>query len=180
MKLEKILSKLSPEEQVFVSGLIDKDPLTGVYNRRKFDQDIELVVAMSDRMNRGTSLLFIDIDNFKSYNDQYGHQKGDQALRDVTKTIENSLRDYDQIHIYRYGGEEFVVIIPDIKPKESFKIGDRLRENVKETCGITISIGISHYREISDDLQGLVNSADKALYEAKRGGRDRVVIFKDS
>lgn len=180
MKLEKILSKLSPEEQVFVSGLIDKDPLTGVYNRRKFDQDIGLVVAMSDRMNRGTSLLFIDIDNFKSYNDQYGHQKGDQALRDVTKAIENSLRDYDQIHIYRYGGEEFVVIIPDIKPKESFKIGDRLRENVKEACGITISIGISHYREISDDLQGLVNSADKALYEAKRRGRDRVVIFEES
>jgi len=128
--------------------LIDKDPLTGAYNRRKFDRDIELVVAMSDRMNSGTSLLFIDIDNFKNYNDQYGHQKGDQALRDVTKAIENSLRYYDQIHIYRYGGEEFVVIIPNITPKDSFRIGDRLREKVKEACGITISIGISHYREL--------------------------------
>ena len=105
MELEKILSKLSKEEQMFINGLIDKDPLTGVYNRRKFDRDIELVVAMSDRMNSGTSLLFIDIDNFKNYNDKHGHQKGDQALRDVTKSIENSLRYYDQIHIYRYGGE---------------------------------------------------------------------------
>jgi len=180
MELEKILSKLSPEEQVFVSGLIDKDPLTGVYNRRKFDRDIELVVAMSDRMNRGTSLLILDIDHFKRFNDQYGHQKGDQVLREVTRAIENSLRYYDQIHLYRYGGEEFVVIIPDITPTDSFNIGDRLRKNVKEACGITISIGISHYRESSDDLQSLLNNADKALYEAKRRGRDQVVIFEES
>ena len=180
MELEKILSKLSPEERVFVNGLIDKDPLTGVYNRRKFDRDIELVVAMSDRMNKGTSLLIIDIDHFKRFNDQYGHQKGDQALKEVTGAIENSLRYYDQIHLYRYGGEEFVVLIPDITPSDAFKIGDRLRENVKEACGITISIGISHYREISDDMQSLLSNADKALYEAKRRGRDQVVIFEGS
>ena len=180
MELEDILRKLPPEERAFVHGLIDKDPLTGVYNRRKFDRDIELVVAMSDRMNKGTSLLIIDIDHFKKYNDQYGHQKGDQVLKEVTRAIENSLRYYDQIHLYRYGGEEFVVLIPDITPPDSFKIGDRVRENVKEACGVTISIGISHYREISDDMQSLLNNADKALYEAKRKGRDQVVIFEGS
>ena len=177
MELEEIMSKLSSEEKVFVSSLIDKDPLTGLYNRRKFDQDIELVLSMSGRANRGTGLLFIDIDNFKKYNDEYGHQKGDLILQDVTGCIETNLRDYDKIHLYRYGGEEFVVIISDITIENTFNIGDRLRKTVKETCGITISVGISHYRDISDNLQSLINNADHALYEAKRRGRDRVVVY---
>jgi diguanylate cyclase (GGDEF)-like protein len=177
MRLEEIMSKLSSEEKAFVSSLIDKDPLTGLYNRRKFDQDIELVVSMSVRANRGTGLLFIDIDNFKKYNDEYGHQRGDQVLKEVTRCIEKNLRDYDKIHIYRYGGEEFVVIVSDITIKNTFNIGDRLRKMVKNSCGITISIGISHYRDISDNLQSLISNADHALYEAKKRGRDRVVIY---
>ncbi len=178
MELEEIMSKLSSEEKMFVSSLIDKDPLTGLYNRRKFDQDIELVLSMSGRANRGTGLLFIDIDNFKKYNDQYGHQKGDQVLKDVTGRIEKNLRNYDKIHLYRYGGEEFVVIISDITIKNTFYIGDRLRKTVKKSCGITISVGISHYREISDNLQSLISHADHALYEAKKRGRDRVVVYQ--
>ncbi len=177
MELEEIMSKLNSEEKVFVSSLIDKDPLTGLYNRRKFDQDIELVLSMSGRANRGTGLLFIDIDNFKKYNDEYGHQKGDLILQDVTGCIEKHLRDYDKIHLYRYGGEEFVVIISDITIENTFNIGDRLRKTVKESCGITISIGISHYRDISDNLQSLIKNADHALYEAKKRGRDRVVVY---
>lgn len=178
MELEKIMSKLSAEEKVFVHSLIDKDPLTGLYNRRKFDQDIELVLSMSGRANKGTGLLFIDIDNFKKYNDEYGHQKGDLVLKNVTESIEKNLRDYDKIHLYRYGGEEFVIIISDITIENTFKIGDRLRKSVKESCGITISVGISHYRDISDNLQSLINNADHALYEAKKRGRDKVVIYQ--
>ena len=178
MELEEIMSKLNSEEKVFVSSLIDKDPLTGLYNRRKFDQDIELVLSMSGRANRGTGLLFMDIYNFKKYNDEYGHQKGDLILQNVTGCIEINLRDYDKIHIYRYGGEEFVIIISDITIKNTFNIGDRLRKTVKETCGITISVGISHYKDISDNLQSLINNADHALYEAKKRGRDKVVVYQ--
>jgi len=177
MNLQDILNQLAPDERVFISGLIEKDPLTGAYNRRKFDQDLELVIAMSDRNKQGSCLLIIDIDHFKKYNDKYGHQAGDRVLKLVTEGIERSLRDYDKIHIYRYGGEEFVVIIPDIEAREAFGIGDRLREVVKSTAGVTVSVGISHYSEISDNIQSLINNADKALYKAKRNGRDRVEVY---
>ena len=178
MELDEILEKLTPTEQAYINGLIDKDPLTGVYNRRKFDRDIELVVAMAERDKKGSGLIIIDIDHFKKYNDKHGHQRGDQALKEVTQCIENGLREYDKIHIYRYGGEEFVVIIPNITIKDAFNIGDRLRKNVKRDCGITISVGVSHYKEISDDIQSLLNHADDALYRAKRKGRDRVEVYE--
>ena len=105
MELEKILSRLPQEEREFISTLIEKDPLTGVYNRRKFDNDIELLISMSERTTRGCGLLIIDIDNFKEFNDKYGHFEGDLLLKKVTQSIEQSLRNYDKIHIYRYGGE---------------------------------------------------------------------------
>jgi two-component system cell cycle response regulator len=178
VKLEDILNKLAPDEQAFVSGLIDKDPLTGVYNRRKFDRDIELLVAMSQRTRKGSSLIIIDIDHFKRYNDEFGHQQGDQVLREVSRCVEQSLRNYDKIHLYRYGGEEFVIIIPDVTTKEAFTIGERVREGVKASCPVTISIGISHYMEISNNLESLISHADNALYDAKRGGRDRVVVYE--
>ena len=126
MNLDDILSKLKPAERHFVSGLIDKDPLTGVYNRRKFDRDLELVLAMAERTKKGTSLLMLDIDHFKRYNDEKGHQQGDLVLKKVTLSIENSLREYDKPHIYRYGGEEFVVIIPGISNQEAFNLAFRL------------------------------------------------------
>ncbi len=176
--LEDILARLGPEERTFVTTLIDKDPLTGAYNRRKFDRDLELVIAMSDRTDIGTSLLMIDIDHFKDYNDEHGHQKGDQVLKEVTRCIEKSLRDYDKIHIYRYGGEEFVVIIPNILNEDAYHIGERLRKKVKNTSSVTVSVGISHYKESSDTLKSLIENADRALYKAKRGGRDRVMIYE--
>jgi diguanylate cyclase (GGDEF)-like protein len=179
--LERIMTKLSEEERAYVTGLIDKDPLTGVYNRRKFDRDLALVVAMSDRTKRGSCLLIVDIDHFKKYNDEYGHQEGDRVLKMVTQGLQFSLRDYDGIHLYRYGGEEFVVIIPEIGIKDAMNIGNRLKDNIKKNCGVSVSVGISHYKENSDDLQSLVENADKALYEAKRRGRDRVeVYYKDA
>ncbi|MBW1976652.1 MAG: GGDEF domain-containing protein [Deltaproteobacteria bacterium] len=177
VNLDEILSKLDPEEKDFIAALIDKDPLTGVYNRRKFDRDVELLVAVYRRTQKGSALLIIDIDHFKKFNDQYGHQRGDQVLIEVSKCIEQSLRDYDRIHIYRYGGEEFVVMIPDVTTKDAKKIGERLRQKVEKTCPVTISIGISHYREISDNLETLVSDADRALYQAKRKARNRVEVY---
>jgi two-component system cell cycle response regulator len=178
--LDTIFKKLDPEERAFLSSLIDKDPVTGIYNRRKFNRDIELVAAMHKRSNKGSALLIMDIDHFKKFNDEHGHQRGDEALREVSQCIQRSLRDYDKIHIYRYGGEEFMVIVADISLKDVFKVGERIRKNVMATCPVTISVGISHYKELSEDLQSLVDHADQALYEAKRKGRNRVEVYSAS
>jgi diguanylate cyclase (GGDEF)-like protein len=177
MELDLVLSKLSADEKRFVSTLIDKDPLTGAYNRRKFDQDIALLEAMYKRTNKGSSLLIIDIDHFKKYNDKHGHLAGDRVLKQVTRTIEKSLRYYDKIHLYRYGGEEFVLIIPDITAEEAFGIGERLRMKVETSCPVTVSVGISQRRTISEGMDRLFKEADAALYEAKRKGRNRVVAY---
>jgi diguanylate cyclase (GGDEF)-like protein len=101
-------------------------------------------------------------------------------LREVTQCIQRSLRDYDKIHIYRYGGEEFMVIIPDVSLRDVFQIGDRIRKNVMATCPVTISIGVSHYKELSENLQSLVDHADQALYIAKKKGRNRVEVYNAS
>jgi diguanylate cyclase (GGDEF)-like protein len=175
--LSKILEHLDPEDREFIAGLIDKDPLTGVYNRRKFDSDLELVIAMADRSNKGTSLLMIDIDHFKTYNDRFGHQKGDAVLQQVTGCISDSLREYDKTHLYRYGGEEFVVLLPDVTDEEAIRIGNRVRKSILNCSGISVSIGVSHYQNPSDTLQSLINNAEKALYEAKKKGRNRVEVF---
>jgi diguanylate cyclase (GGDEF)-like protein len=175
--LDEILTKLDAEERSFLSSLIDKDPLTGIYNRRKFDRDIDLLVALYRRSSKGSGLLIIDIDHFKEFNDEHGHQQGDQILRIVSQCIVRSLRDYDRIHIYRYGGEEFVVILPDVTTEDVAKIGERIRLNVKKKCPVTISVGISHYKEISENLESLILHADHALYEAKRKGRDKVEVY---
>jgi len=179
MDLEKILSKLTPKERKYVSGLIEKDALTGVYNRRKFDHDVELIVSMSDRTGKGTSLLIIDIDFFKKFNDKHGHQKGDKMLQKVTQSISKSLRGYDTIHVYRYGGEEFVVMLPDTTTRDATSVAQRVRENVKNSCDVTVSIGISNYKEIADNLPELIRRADEALYGAKQSGRDRVMVFHE-
>ena len=176
--LEKILDKLSEKEREFISILIEKDPLTGVYNRRKFDNDIELLISMSERTTKGCALLIIDIDNFKDFNDKFGHFEGDLLLQGVTQSIEQNVRNYDKIHIYRYGGEEFVVIIPDTTSHNALAIGERLRKSVKSSCDITISIGISHYKELAGNINELLTNADKALYEAKRKGKDKVLLYE--
>ena len=176
--LEKVLDKLTEGEREFISTLIEKDPLTGVYNRRKFDNDIELLISMSERTTKGCGLLIIDIDNFKDFNDKFGHFEGDLLLQRVTQNIEQNVRNYDKIHIYRYGGEEFVVIIPDTTSHNALAIGERLRNSVKDSCDITISIGVSHYKELAGNINELITNADKALYEAKRKGKDKVLLYE--
>jgi diguanylate cyclase (GGDEF)-like protein len=178
MELETILEKLEEKEREYISTLIEKDPLTGVYNRRKFDNDIELLISMSDRTTKGCGLLIIDIDNFKDFNDKYGHFEGDLLLKKVTDNIEGSIRNYDKIHIYRYGGEEFVIIIPDTTANEALTIGERLRKNVKRACDVTISVGVSHYKELAGNINELITNADKALYKAKRAGKDKVSLYE--
>ena len=181
LKLDEILAQLSPDERVFVSGLIDKDPLTGVYNRRKFDRDLELVVAMSERTNKGTSLLMIDIDHFKHINDSCGHAAGDAVLNKVARILEYSMRSGDMVA--RYGGDEFVAYMRcsrEIAMQRAEEIHHKIAESSIDWNGtsiyITASIGLycqTMHPEVN--MSSILHNADDAMYKAKRQGRNRVV-----
>ena len=145
--------------------------MTGVFLMKKIlDRQIQRVSFG----HRPLSLIMIDIDNFKLFNEHYGRAYGDHILYAVAHTLSDYLRPTDVIA--RYGGEEFVVIIPDISTEAAVRIGERIKRNVQETCPVTLSVGISHYREISESLESLIRDADNALYEAKRKGRNRVEV----
>lgn len=174
--VESILSKLSRSERELIASLIEKDPLTGVYNRRKLFQDLEIFASIADRCKQGCGLLIIDIDNFKKINDQVGHLKGDKILREVAKSIQSIVRLYDQTHIYRYGGDEFIVIIPCTTSVNTIKIGERIRTQIKMSLNVSVSIGVSHDNLATNGMHALLDHADKALLEAKKSGRDKVTL----
>ncbi|MFA4995044.1 MAG: GGDEF domain-containing protein [Bdellovibrionales bacterium] len=160
------------------------DPLTQVGNRMFFDQ--EIVRALSEAREKGTmlSMLMIDIDHFKKFNDTHGHLVGDQVLRLVARTLVENLKGRDVIA--RYGGEEFVIILPDTRLQDSVRVADILRSTLStkqitrrgtnEVIGaVTISIGAAEYIS-GDDGDALIARADSALYEAKQTGRNRVCM----
>ena len=160
------------------------DELTGVYNRRKFDTDLKYSVIEAKRYLRSLSLLMIDIDHFKKYNDYHGHQMGDTILRQIGGLFMKTKRTVDRI--YRYGGEEFSVICGETNKENARIFAERLREAVskkkfdgegkKEPSGnLTISIGVSSFPFDATKLEQLIKYADDALYKAKAKGRNRVV-----
>jgi len=178
--IHEILSKLPKSERKLITSLIEKDPLTGVYNLRKFHQDLRLLTSVSDRHNNGCGLLLVDIDDFKSINDQLGHLEGNRILKKVVKSIESIVRNYDKIHIYRYGGDEFIVIMPCTTLVDTFNIGERIRKKIKSTCAVSVSIGVSHYKLLTNTVDELLHTADQALREAKKRGRDKVLTLYHS
>ena len=124
------------------------------------------------------SLLMIDIDNFKNFNDTFGHQEGDKVLKEIAKTIITSSRKEDLIA--RYGGEEFTVILPHADKNEAFIIAERLRENIhniENEKKLTVSIGISSFPQDAYKKEELIEYADQALYKAKHEGKDRVCAY---
>ncbi|MBI2470172.1 MAG: diguanylate cyclase [Planctomycetes bacterium] len=158
------------------------DALTGVYNRRYFDDMLEKLVALTKRYNEPLSILIADIDHFKSINDTYGHIAGDLILQQITKGILCSLRKSDVIT--RYGGEEFAIILPATNITSAVEKADRIRQQVEsvnfDTIGTekpiktTISIGVANFPEHGAECDAIVMAADSALYKAKRSGRNRV------
>lgn len=166
--------------------LVNVDSLTGLANRRHFDESLHIEWKRAARNATTLSVLMLDIDYFKSYNDTYGHLQGDEVLRKVAGIIQkNVLRPADQAS--RYGGEEFVVILPETSPDGAMLLAEEIRRNVEELriphqgskigdC-LTISIGIASLSPASAEETPLavVNLADAALYHAKEAGRNRVV-----
>ena len=159
------------------------DSLTGLKNRRYFDQRLYEEVAHSKRYRLPLSLLLIDVDHFKKVNDTYGHTIGDEVLKSLSQIIMDMLRDSDVVA--RYGGEEIVVITPNTDKAEAVRLAERIQKVVnkstmstidttQELVQITISVGVASLGLVVLDKEGLIEEADKALYEAKKLGRNRV------
>ncbi len=156
------------------------DGLTKLFNSRHFYNQLELEIDRSNRYNHALALLLLDIDYFKKYNDSYGHIEGDKVLVKLGQTINTCLRRMDSA--YRYGGEEFTVILPETKGQEALAVAERIRAAVETEClsprsdtkiPITISIGVTGFYP-KEKIETFVKRADEAMYLSKKQGRNRV------
>lgn len=162
-----------------------KDELTGLYNRRHFQTVLQIEWKRAVRFHRNLSLLMVDVDFFKKYNDTFGHLQGDKVLREMGATLRRNIREIDTVA--RFGGEEFIVLLPDTDKKGALAVGEKLRRIVEshrflDTGGtsiqpITISVGVSSYPDDVRELDDLIDHADIALYDAKDSGRNRVISY---
>jgi diguanylate cyclase (GGDEF)-like protein len=170
-QLEEVLSK--------VEVLAITDPLTGLYNRRHFEGIIEKEFARTTRYRSPISCLMIDVDHFKKINDTYGHRTCDMVLKDISRIIKDSVRKIDTVA--RWGGEEFVVLLPRTEKDQALNAASRIRDSVagykfpEVETPITVSIGIASIPESSiDTAEKLIDSSDIAMYRAKTMGRNRI------
>ena len=162
------------------------DGLTGLYNRRYFQQALEREFARARRYKNDVSIFMLDIDHFKQINDNYGHQFGDKVIAEISAIIKNSLRKTD--YIARYGGEEIVAILPETNIERALIPIERLRKTIEmhdfkymdQNVRVTVSIGVSQYPSDIDTIQELIAHADKALYEAKESGRNRTNFYLEA
>ncbi len=156
------------------------DALTGLLNRRYLEERLTEEIKRSNRHGFPMSFMMIDVDDFKSYNDNFGHPAGDKALQTVGSCLKETLRGADVAA--RYGGEEFSILLPQTNSEEAAVIAERVRERVEKVCfpnrRITISIGVASCSLSLNSPRDLVSAADKALYAAKRKGRNNVQIYE--
>ncbi len=153
------------------------DGLTGIANRRTFEETLDREISRAERTDRPVTLVMLDVDLFKQLNDGHGHQVGDAVLRALGVGLRENLRPFDTAA--RYGGEEFAVILPGCTVEESRVVGERIRRRATSSApipGVTLSAGTATFPDHARDGSELVRTADAALYESKRSGRDRLTI----
>lgn len=177
--------KIEGEHISKLEDLVNKDGLTGVFNHRYFHETLKEKITLSEKEKKPVSLIFVDIDYFKHYNDLYGHQKGDEVLRTIGKILRENLRENDVPA--RYGGEEFAVILPNTTEEEALALADKIRKIIESTKFygeenqpkgvLTSSMGISVYPDKAKDDIELIKSADDALYRAKFFNKNRVETY---
>jgi diguanylate cyclase (GGDEF)-like protein len=170
------------EKNVELHEISITDSLTGLYNRKHLMETLDKEVSRCQRHSHSFSLMVIDIDHFKKYNDTYGHLAGDEVLSRLASVFKESIRSSD--YAARYGGEEFIVMLPEIGPEQGVEAAERIRHQVAEQrfgnegepIKVTISVGVASYPDNGEDAESVIKKADEALYEAKEMGRNRVVL----
>jgi len=159
------------------------DGLTDLYNHSYFHKRLRSEIERAKRYDRVFSLALIDLDDFKQYNDTYGHQAGDELLRDVAIIFKQSIRSFDVDTVYRYGGDEFAIMLPETtsqklasKGSGALSIAGRIQAKIKKELPISISIGIASYPHHANEASRIFKAADIALYRAKEKGKNNVVV----
>ncbi len=158
-------------------SLANADPLTGAFNRRRFIELAEAHLARANHDQKPTSVLLLDIDDFKRVNDRHGHEAGDRVLKTVAETCVRALRPGDLFA--RWGGEEFVALLPTAGKDDAFDVARRLRDAVARAAvqaggqriGVTVSVGVATQSEGNGDLDALLSQADRAMYSVKRSAK---------
>lgn len=159
------------------------DGLTGLYNHRQFKKIFADEVARAQRYNKNLSIILFDVDDFKKFNDTYGHPNGDIVLQEMATMLIELLRDCDTI--YRYGGEEFVAVLPETPLPEAIKVAERIRifvetesprflTGITKSHGITVSVGVATHPDDGSDASSLLKSVDDLMYKAKNQGKNKV------
>ncbi len=169
-----------------IQELAITDTLTQAFSRKYCFERLQEELERSRKMKYQFSLLMVDIDNFKDINDHYGHLVGDAILREISKAIRDNSRQIDLVG--RYGGEEFLIILTETDSSKAKFAAERIREAVRnkrvnvydEAINVSISVGISTFRNDAKDAKTMIDRADKALYRAKDSGRDKVCVYDDS
>ncbi|MDO8453729.1 MAG: GGDEF domain-containing protein, partial [Sulfurimonas sp.] len=175
--------KSKQRENIKLEEMAFHDILTGMLNRRKFEELSALEIKQSKRYNRDLTLLMLDIDHFKNINDTYGHAIGDEVLKHFANICKHIAREADIVA--RIGGEEFVIILPETDIEGAYNFSERLRKEVfnssvtieSQTIKYSVSIGIASLKE-DKDVKTILQKADEALYEAKESGRNTTIVYK--
>ncbi len=169
------------EQVMELSQQVFSDALTGLYNYRYFNQTLPLEIERTYRSGQPMALILLDIDHFKQFNDQWGHELGNQALTHVAQLINITVRKLDMA--CRFGGEEFVVILPNTDLAQAVSVAERLRtmiattplEAMAQSIPLTVSLGVDEYRtQLVESPEGFLRRVDNWLYQAKKAGRNRV------
>lgn len=168
-----------------ISQLAITDEMTGLYNTRHLKRVLGEEIKRSVRYKRPFSFIMLDIDYFKNYNDRLGHLRGDEVLRLIANILQQNTREVDVV--FRYGGEEFSVIIPEVSKEEAYTMAERIRRVVQDYVfpfeeeqpggNLTVSMGIACFPDDAEDAEEIIDNADRALYRAKTGGRNRVCLY---
>ncbi|MDQ3997189.1 MAG: sensor domain-containing diguanylate cyclase [Gemmatimonadota bacterium] len=169
-----------------VNRRAETDPLTGLANRRRFDESLQRELSHSDRFGHPVSLVLVDIDHFKAVNDSHGHEAGDAVLRTISRMLADGVRAVDLCA--RFGGEELAILLPQTTAAGAFELADRLRRRIAgrpiryndAEIAVTASFGVASYPDVVRNRGGLFQAADAALYRAKHAGRNRVKLADTS
>lgn len=171
---QQLLSEAAEKE--FYQQIAIRDGLTGLYNHRHFYEILPYEIERAKRYKHSVGLLMIDLDNFKGYNDTYGHLAGDKLLQDFARLFVSVVRGADMV--FRYGGEEFAIVCPETTKQNVIEIARRLLNLSAEKVPLTLSIGMASYPDDGQARDELIANADFALYQAKQLGKNRFCLFE--